>query len=243
MKEFIKISLNEFKALRFYALISLGVTLLTYSIFFIDKEAFHRLNFEDGLVENLTALCLLITSLCFLKLFFMTRNMINLLFCVAFMFGCGEEISWGQRLLNFETPESVMTINRQGEFNIHNLSIFNATNEKGAPKPILKRIMNPGALFILFGFSYLLLYPFLFNGFRIIRIIGQSIGLLTPPLLFGLLFLTNYLIYKFVGSFTAARNVRFGESFEFIAVFLFAFLALYFVRNFKAVAVATFRPG
>ncbi len=33
----------------------------------------------------------------------------------------GEEISWGQRLIGLETPESVRRINAQGEINLHNL--------------------------------------------------------------------------------------------------------------------------
>lgn len=33
----------------------------------------------------------------------------------------GEDISWGQRVLGLETPESVREINRQDELNVHNL--------------------------------------------------------------------------------------------------------------------------
>jgi len=39
-----------------------------------------------------------------------------------FMFVCaGEEISWGQRILGFETPDSLSEINTQDEFNVHNI--------------------------------------------------------------------------------------------------------------------------
>ncbi len=41
-----------------------------------------------------------------------------LLFFVAF----GEEISWGQRILGFGTPDSLQGVNDQGETNLHNLS-------------------------------------------------------------------------------------------------------------------------
>ena len=37
----------------------------------------------------------------------------------------GEEISWGQRILAIETPESLMKINTQHEFNIHNIEFMN----------------------------------------------------------------------------------------------------------------------
>ncbi len=41
----------------------------------------------------------------------------------ALFFVSMEEISWGQRILNLETPESLVQINRQNELNVHN--IFN----------------------------------------------------------------------------------------------------------------------
>jgi len=43
--------------------------------------------------------------------------------CVYF---AGEEVSWGQHLFGWSTPEPVAAINRQGETNIHNIaSLFN----------------------------------------------------------------------------------------------------------------------
>ena len=41
---------------------------------------------------------------------------------VVLFIAMGEEISWGQRILGFETPESISEINFQDEFNIHNIS-------------------------------------------------------------------------------------------------------------------------
>lgn len=40
-----------------------------------------------------------------------------------FLVCAGEEISWGQRIIGFETPERVAEINEQGEFNFHNLAL------------------------------------------------------------------------------------------------------------------------
>ncbi|MDD8046815.1 MAG: hypothetical protein PHF14_10165 [Verrucomicrobiota bacterium] len=40
-----------------------------------------------------------------------------------FFFVCaGEEISWGQRVFGFETPDAMLEVNEQEEFNLHNLS-------------------------------------------------------------------------------------------------------------------------
>ena len=37
------------------------------------------------------------------------------------MFAAGEEISWGQRIFDFETPDFLMHLNVQNEFNVHNI--------------------------------------------------------------------------------------------------------------------------
>lgn len=42
---------------------------------------------------------------------------------VVFIFGAGEEISWGQRILNVETSEFFEQHNAQGEMNLHNLRV------------------------------------------------------------------------------------------------------------------------
>lgn len=41
---------------------------------------------------------------------------------IVFFVAFGEEISWGQRILGIETPESLEGVNDQGETNLHNLS-------------------------------------------------------------------------------------------------------------------------
>ncbi len=40
-----------------------------------------------------------------------------------------EEIAWGQNYFNFETPESLKAINKQGETTIHNISGFHGRTE------------------------------------------------------------------------------------------------------------------
>lgn len=42
---------------------------------------------------------------------------------LASLFIAGEEISWGQRVLGFATPEGLDAINDQGETNIHNIGL------------------------------------------------------------------------------------------------------------------------
>jgi hypothetical protein len=50
----------------------------------------------------------------------------TVLFGLAFLFGAGEEISWGQRIFNIESSEFFKQYNAQGETNLHN-TIINDT--------------------------------------------------------------------------------------------------------------------
>lgn len=81
---------------------------------------------EDSLVENLTAVYFLLGGL----LLFATalveqdtfRRRVYTLGYLAFLFAAGEEISWGQRIFDFPTPQILREINAQGEFTLHNIS-------------------------------------------------------------------------------------------------------------------------
>ena len=88
---------------------------------------FSHLTEEDSYIENLTAILLFLAGLLLIIVASMERRIfprcIYVLGCVAFMFAAGEEISWGQRIFDFETPGNLMNLNEQDEFNIHNMSI------------------------------------------------------------------------------------------------------------------------
>ena len=100
-------------------------------IYAIAPEAHaHWLQGEDRTVEWITFAGFLSASLLAgLVLLTSHRHMNRMAFIyflgtALFFFVCaGEEISWGQRVLGFETPESVKEINEQGEFNLHNLNL------------------------------------------------------------------------------------------------------------------------
>ncbi len=47
----------------------------------------------------------------------------TLLYAVIFFCGAGEELSWGQRILNIESSEFFLEHNAQGETNLHNLVV------------------------------------------------------------------------------------------------------------------------
>ena len=92
---------------------------------------------ENGLIENLQALILFITIIQLIFLFFFKKIVSQILkyFIIINLVGISyiffEEISWGQHLFNYKSPEifldkNSLFYNKQGEFNLHNISnLFN----------------------------------------------------------------------------------------------------------------------
>ena len=87
---------------------------------------------EDGLIETLGAFSLLVASGLFFAGFLQARHRSSsrvmrvflLGLAMALFIGAGEELSWGQRLLGFGTPDVVAARNYQQELNIHNYGRF-----------------------------------------------------------------------------------------------------------------------
>ncbi len=84
---------------------------------------------EDGFVEWGTSIALFVGFIVSIRRFLRARHRFDwrgklILLFVAFvcLFGAGEEISWGQRVLGIETPASFKERNAQEEFNLHNLT-------------------------------------------------------------------------------------------------------------------------
>jgi len=82
---------------------------------------------EDSPVEYATAIVFFISFIFSLAIakFFKKRKILGLFFILAglFLFIALEEISWGQRIFNIETPD-LFSKNYQGEINIHNLGFL-----------------------------------------------------------------------------------------------------------------------
>ena len=109
-----------------------GYLCLCLNIFFfssllvVDPTTFQALTREDYWVENLTAVWFLLAGL----LLFVTalversffRRCVYILGAMAMVFAAGEEISWGQRIFGFATPDFLMHLNESKEFNVHNIS-------------------------------------------------------------------------------------------------------------------------
>ncbi|WP_371227776.1 hypothetical protein [Roseovarius sp. 2305UL8-3] len=160
-------------------LIAIGAVLvLTVIIYLVSKEYFWSVfAAEDGLVEYGTAIALLVAS------FILIRNGLSLrshgtklavgltfFYALLFFFGAGEEISWGQRIFGWETPEAMKEINRQDETTLHNLEFGGVALTKHLFGPVL-------TLTILL---YLLVLPLLYPRVAVLRRFVDRIALPVP---------------------------------------------------------------
>lgn len=156
MLMFSKLSLTE-KAVLILVLVAIA---LGFVFFFTNTVAFDRYVVEDGVVEWLTVLGLLLGAfVCFGRFFkllgkrswiFLTITLLLglLLFVVA-----GEEISWGQRQLGIEPSEYFKKNNLQKETNFHNL-VVNGVK-------INKVVFSVGLIVVLS--IYLIIFPLLYR--------------------------------------------------------------------------------
>lgn len=115
---------------------------------------------EDGFVENISALGLLfVTLVLWIRLIKLWSSKsitwkIGVFFMgLVFLFGAGEEISWGQRILGVESNEFFLENNAQKETNLHNLVV----GETKVNKLIFSQIM------FLVLFIYFIIFPYLFK--------------------------------------------------------------------------------
>lgn len=99
---------------------------------------------EDKLVENATAIFLLVSSGVLgshsISLWGQGRRgqaLLMAVYALIFFFGAGEEISWGQRIFGWESGEFFQEHNKQVETNIHNLVVGDIRLTKTLFGPIL----------------------------------------------------------------------------------------------------------
>lgn len=168
----------------------------TYSVLAMGNGVISATLPEDHYFELIGALAFFVTSLLFFYGFrlarksldrswiSLTKQLICLGLAALFLFGAGEEISWGQRILGFETPASLNELNKQEEFNIHNLSVLEDSE-----------LFTADRLFDVFWFLFTVFTPFaalVLPAFR--RFASQFIPIV--PWTIGLLFIYNYLWAK-----------------------------------------------
>jgi tetratricopeptide (TPR) repeat protein len=125
-----------------------------------------------------------------------------------------EEISWGQRIFGFDTPEFLKSRNLQGEANVHNLFT-------GPHKTLLKDAISIAVSLALVGYG--LLYPLLKKlGWRV-ALWADRIGVAAPPLVLWPFFT--------IAAYLELKPLSFNEAeiAELLIAFALATTALYYL--------------
>jgi hypothetical protein len=148
-----------------------------YILFYTNIARFELYVQEDGIVEWLTVLGLILGCIVCVRRFLQLIKYRTAWFLIVtiglgllLFFAAGEEISWGQRILGIKSSEFFKEKNSQGETNLHNLVV--------GGKRLNKIIFSIG-LTIAMGI-YLLVFPVLYryhNGTK--RFIDRS-GIALP---------------------------------------------------------------
>jgi len=214
--------------------IVLGI--VAYGLFLLrqDEQAFRVWIGEDGLVEWLTFVTLLMMS----AYSFVMRatfghfegervaRRVWLFFGCVFLFGAMEEISWGQRILSIEGPEWFIRHNAQGETNVHNLVVCGVKLNKLVFGKILTMVLG----------IYLLWIPLIY---RINKRVKGAVQRLRFPVA------QNYQILLFIGLAIAIRlhlglSKKVAELLEFSGCYII-FLAVTHPYNHEILSLERVR--
>ncbi len=165
---------------------------------------------EDGIIQPIGATGLLLAAVFFFLAFRRTRRtrrpdesrlkpLVLLGLAVMFFLAGGEELSWGQHIFGWSTPEGLREINRQEETNLHNLGSIYGLDEY--------------RVFTLFWFPFVLLLPLLAAAWKPARtVMGRYLPLVAWPL--GLLFILNDATSVAVGRTLTEGVAQFGPTYE-----------------------------
>ena len=156
-------------------------------LYFGNLELFLSYVAEDRYIENLTALMLFFAAFHFLWKAIKAKNKLLKTSCILlfllFLFGAGEEISYGQRIFGFDTPSDYAKMNRQGEVTVHNLKINGVD---------INRLVFSTILYVS-AFIYFIGFPLLYRKSKWIRS-WKYFLLPVPKLIHGILFTLFFLL-------------------------------------------------
>ena len=232
---------------------ALVAILLSYIVLLTVKPATARLwALEDGPIEDLGAAFSLIACYLFLFCYFRStgeahrffgretkRNVWFLALAVLMFVSFGEEISWGQRVFGWSTPAVLDALNAQGETNLHNFWLIQATNPDGTRKSSLQLLLNANRLYSIFWLSYCVVLPVLAMSWERLARLTAFFGVPIPPLAAGGLFLANYAVFLLIialGTFDKATVSAFDELKETNYAFAYVVFALSFLALLPVVS-------
>ncbi len=178
-----------------------------YSIFvFCDHRFIEYIGSEDAPIETTGAIAFLVASALFLCAYLYSsgqggtlgkfttkRNAFYLILAVSFFICLGEEISWGQRLFGWNTPDAWSHANSQQETNLHNLHLF---HNPASQKRVGDFLLNHNTLFAACVLTVCVLIPLLNRLWSKAASFFERIGFPIVQLWIGGLVLLNYALFK-----------------------------------------------
>lgn len=168
----------------FFVLVHIIIGIVLY---FTNLDLFVIYVEEDRYIENLTALILFAAAFHFLWKAIKSNNKLLKASCallfLLFLFGGGEEISYGQRIFGFDTPDNYAKMNRQGEVTVHNLKINGVD---------INRVIFSTVLYVS-AFIYFIGLPILYRKSKWLRK-WKYFMVPVPKLIHGILFTLFFLL-------------------------------------------------
>jgi hypothetical protein len=224
------------------------IVLLTYSIILFNDNEITALGIEDGPIEILGAIFFLLAASLFIAAYIYSsnaasklrrinthKNLFYLLLGVLFLVCSAEEISWGQRIYNWETPELFKQINVQRETNLHNILLFDSTESDSSRKSTMHTMLfNMNRLFAIFWLSFCVIVPITDRLSLRMRNFFKTIGLPITPLWIGMLFVIHAIVFQIIySSMDLPHGVRnsVNELKESNYAFIFTILAYYELKR------------
>ena len=159
---------------------------------------------EDGLIENLTAIFLFGAALLVIRFIWKHKGInrfktwCHILLVVLLLFGAGEEISWGQRIFNIETPEFFLEHNAQQETNLHNLMVGDTKINK----------LIFGLILSTFLFIYFIGFPILYSKVSFFNKLFDKFGIPIPHIWQSFVFVSATLMTMVI---TSSRKWELSE--------------------------------
>ena len=141
--------------------------------------------------------------------------------CGLFIFGAGEEMSWGQRLLGAKAPHFFYLHNSQGETNFHNLVIDGVKINK----------LFFGTLLGIVIALYFLVLPFLYRKGGKIKELADGFALPIPKWAHIAAYLAIFLLAQASGSGKKGELLEFGGCVIFFLMTWKPYNALIYRRN------------
>lgn len=152
----------DFRNLRPFV-VSFALSAFILFVFLRGGQRTSALWMESGLVENFSAIGYVFAMVFFYQVARQAPSRVRIwavFWLILSFLCCGEETSWLQHFIGYQTPHDVAEINRQEEFNLHNLDMFQS--EKLIGDVVDRSWTNFLSIQLLFQFgffSYFFLLP------------------------------------------------------------------------------------